>query len=243
MPRLLEEKVAIVAGGSRDLGLAIAMALGTDGAKVLVVSRHDVRVREAAAKVRECGTEAESFVTDVTAPSAAQGVVDAALKRFGRVDILVNNAGFFVWKPILDLLAEDWERTLATNLSAPFFLLQAAARVMAEQENGGSIVNVASVHSSMPDPNVVAQCASKYGLVGLTEAAAEALRDYNVRVNAVAPGSIEPGSALRRGEGPARKVTQADVASLVVYLASHLAASITGAVINVFGSTSRTIRN
>jgi NAD(P)-dependent dehydrogenase (short-subunit alcohol dehydrogenase family) len=135
-----------------------------------------------------------------------------------------------------------WDQTLATNLSAPFFLTQAAARAMVGQGRGGAIVNIGSIHGSVGDPNVVAHCASKFGLVGLTRAAAEALREFDIRVNALAPGAIEPNSPGRRGESLAHKVTEADVATLVVYLASDLARSITGAVIDMFGSTRTVIK-
>ncbi|HLU48466.1 MAG TPA: SDR family oxidoreductase, partial [Planctomycetota bacterium] len=158
------------------------------------------------------------------------------------VDILVNAAGVFVWRKFLDVGAEEWHRTIDTNLSAPFFLTQEASRAMADQGRGGSIINITSIHGSIGDPHVVPHCAAKFGLVGLTKATAEALRAHHIRVNAIAPGAIEPDSASRRGETPNRKVTQADIATLVVYLASDLARTITGAVIDMYGSTHTVIR-
>ncbi|MBI4601741.1 MAG: SDR family oxidoreductase [Planctomycetes bacterium] len=242
MNRLLEEKVAIVTGGGRGLGSAIARALAADGARVLAVSRTEEACRQVAGAVVAKGGAAEALAADVTAPGVAETVVRAAVGRFGGLDVLVNCAGVFVWKRLLELTADDWTRTIATNLSAPFFLIQEAAKVMIDRGRGGSIINITSIHGAVADPNVAAHCASKFGLEGLTRAAAEALREVDIRVNAIAPGSMEPDSAEKRGESPRRKVTQADVATLAVYLASDLARSITGATIEAYGSTRTTIK-
>lgn len=244
MNKLLEDKVAVVTGGSQGLGLAIATALVIDGAKVLLVSRQEEKLQSAALKMERIGGEggAAAFAADITLPEAAGKIVKAAVSKFGKLDILVNSAGVFVWKKLVDVTLDDWQKTLATNLSAPFFLTQAAAALMIEQGRGGSIINITSIHGSVGDPNVVAHCASKFGLEGLTQACAEALREFDIRVNAIAPGSIEEDSGDRRGESPRRKVTQADVATLVVYLASDLARSVTGATIQAFGSTRAVIK-
>jgi glucose 1-dehydrogenase/3-oxoacyl-[acyl-carrier protein] reductase len=158
------------------------------------------------------------------------------------VDILVNCAGSFLWKPFLEMTGEEWQSVVDTNLSAAFHTTQSTARLLIDQERGGAIVNIASIHGSIADPNVVAQCASKAGLIGLTKATAEALRPFDIRVNAVSPGSIDPDSAHRRGESPRKRVTQADVASLVTYLVSDLSRSLTGVVIDAFGGTRTVIK-
>ncbi len=243
MPRILDDKVAIVTGASQGLGAVIAKAFGADGAKVLLVARREEQVTESAVQVEEAGGTAAAFVCDLTqGAKVATEVVDVALSSFGRLDIVVNSAGVFVWKKLFALEAADWERTIATNLTAPFFVTQAAAKVMAEQGTGGAITNIASIHGLVGDGNVVPHCASKFGLVGLTKAAAEALREHDIRVNAIAPGAIEPNSAGRWGGAPSQKVTQADVASMAVYLSSHLSKSVTGAVIEMFGSTRDVIK-
>jgi 3-oxoacyl-[acyl-carrier protein] reductase len=242
MAKLLESKIAVVTGASQGLGMAIATALGIDGARVLVVSRRRDKVETAASRVRDAGGIAESLVADITQPGAAGEVMSAARAAFGGIDILVNCAGIFIWKKLLELTAEDWSQTLATNLSAPFHLTQAAGRLFAEQGRGGAIINIASIHGKVVEASVVPHCASKFGLIGLTKAAAEALREFGVRVNAIAPGAIEPNSAERRGESPLEKVTEADIATLAVYLSSDLARSITGAVIDMFGSTRTLIK-
>jgi NAD(P)-dependent dehydrogenase (short-subunit alcohol dehydrogenase family) len=242
MTKLLHDKAALVTGGGQGVGLAVAVALAVDGARVLVVSRSEERGRNAAAKVREAGGLSAWHVADLSRPEAAAEVVEKAVSEFGGLDIVVHCAGVFVWKKFLDLTQADWEETIATNLSAAFHLSQAAARVMVEQGRGGAIIHMSSIHGSCPDPNVAAHCASKFGLVGLTRSAAEALRPYDIRVNAIAPGSIEPESGGRRGGSPQEKVTQGDVASMTVYLASDLARTITGATIDLFGSTRTVIK-
>jgi len=237
MTRLLENKVAIVTGSSRGLGLAISGALGVDGAKVLVVSRSAERARDASARVEALGGNAAPCVADLTRIGSADIVVKEALDCFGGVDILVNCAGVFLWKPFLDVSFEEWHQILSTNLTAAFVLTQKVAEVMIDQGRGGSIINISSVHGLVGESSMVPQCASKFGLVGLTRATAEALREFDIRVNAVAPGAMEPDSADRRGESPRERITQADVATLVVYLASDLARSLTGGVMEAFGST------
>jgi NAD(P)-dependent dehydrogenase (short-subunit alcohol dehydrogenase family) len=235
--KLLAGKRAIVTGSGQGLGSAIAGALAADGARLLVISRSAEKVEAVVQGIKRQGGEAFGVQEDLADPDAADRVIQAALDRFAGVDILVNNAGVFVWRKLLEFPREDWDRTIATNLSAPYFLIQAAGRVMARQGQGGAIVNVGSIHSRVAEAEVVAHCAAKFGLIGLTQAAAAALREHDVRVNAICPGSIEPESADRRGSSPREKVTQADIASLTVYLVSDLSRSITGSIIDAFGST------
>lgn len=242
MNRLLEEKVAIVTGGGRGLGLAISQALAADGARVLLMSRSEERARAAVERIEQQGGIAAAHVGDLLSPAAPPALIRDAVARFGRLDILVNSAGVFFWKKLLDLTPQDWNETVATNLSAPFFLTQEAAKAMIESGRGGSIINVTSIHGLVGDPSVAAQCAAKFGLTGLTQASAEALREFNIRVNAVAPGSIEPDSGEKRGASPRHRVTQSDVATLVVFLASDLSRSITGSTMEAFGSTHKVIK-
>jgi NAD(P)-dependent dehydrogenase (short-subunit alcohol dehydrogenase family) len=240
--KLLEDRAALVTGASRGLGLAVATALAVDGARVLLVARSEERLARAAASVREHGGLAFTAAADLSLPGAHAPLVETTLRELGGLDILVNCAGVFVWKTFLDLTEEDWRRTIETNLTATFLLSQAAARAMVEQGRGGAIINIASIHGLVGDPNVAAHCASKFGVVGLTRAMAESLREHDIRVNAVAPGSLAPDSAGRRGASPREKITHADVASLVVYLASDLSRSITGATVEAYGSTHTVIK-
>ncbi len=242
MEKLLDGRSAIVTGSGQGLGAALASALAVDGARVLVASRSAEKANATALAIRARGGSAAAVAADLTAPDGPQRVVQAALDEFGSVDILVNNAGIYIWKKLIDVSAADWDRTIATNLTAPFQMIQATAKVMIRQGRGGSIVNIASIHGRIAEGDVVPHCAAKFGLIGLTQAVAAALREHDIRVNAVCPGSIEPDSANRRGASPREKVTQADIASLTVYLASDLARSITGAAMEAYGSTRASIQ-
>ncbi len=234
---VLNGRVAVITGGSRGVGYAIAHAFVAAGARVLVVSRKADAVRDAVSRLCAAGEKARGLALDVNGPDAAQQLTAEANKAFGRVDILVNCAGVWVYKPLLDLTASDWATSLATNLTAPFVLTQAFGRAFVAQKAGGCIINITSVHGAIADANGAAQSASKFGLEGLTKAAAEALRPHDIRVNAIAPGAIEPDSPTAQGAGPRVRVTQGDVASLAVYLASDAARTITGSTIELFGVT------
>lgn len=242
MEKLLSEKRIIVTGAGKGLGLAIAGALAVDGAHLLLVGRNQEALDAAGARMRELGAVCGTLACDLTEPGSADRVVEAALNDLGGLDGLVNNAGIFVWKKFTDLSREDYENTIATNLSVPFHLGQAAARAMIQQGSGGTIINISSIHGKTPDPNVIPHCASKAGLIALTSSMAEALREHAIRVNAVCPGAIEPDSGDRRSSSPLEKVTQSDVATMVAFLASPLASAITGAALDVNGSTRTVIK-
>lgn len=236
MYRLLENRVAVVTGAGRGLGAAIAAALTADGAKLLAADREE-EVRKVAERVRGAGGASSVWVGDLRAEGSADSIVESAVRAFGAVDILVNAAEAFLWKPFFEMTQAEWREVLEVNLGASFSLSQSAARAMADQGRGGSIVNIASILGLYPEPSAAAVCATKAGLLALTKALAEALRPFDIRVNAIAPGLVAPDSAEVRGQSPRERVTEADVASLVVYLASDLARTITGSVIEVYGST------
>jgi NAD(P)-dependent dehydrogenase (short-subunit alcohol dehydrogenase family) len=242
LEKLLSGKRAIVTGGNRGLGLAIAIALANDGARVLVAGKDEALSKSAVERIRGLGGAAAQVVADLARPDSAETIVRAAADAFGGADVLVNNAGVFVWKKFLELTREDFQQTIAVNLAAPFYLGQEVSKLMVHQGTGGAIVNIGSIHGEVGDANVVPHCASKFGLIGLTKAMAEALREHRIRVNAICPGAIESDSAARRSESIRERVTQADVATMAVYLASDLAQAITGAVIDMPGSTRTVIR-
>lgn len=233
----LAGRVAIVTGGAGGIGQAIARALGSAGAQLLLVGRTQTKLDQAVTGLARHGIDARACAVDLTTAGAAATIVDEAMRCFGRVDVLVNSAALFVWKPFLDQTEAELAATVETNLAAPMRLTQAVARRMVAQGAGGVIVNLASIHGEVGDGRVVPHVASKFGLIGFTRAAAEALRSHDIRVNAVAPGSVEPGSSERHGAGPRAKATQADVASMVLYLCGANARSISGAVFDVHGVT------
>ncbi len=237
MAKLLKNKIALVTGGGGGLGTSICLALAADGAKIVVAGRDQSKLDKTVAQARKLGALAEACSADVTDHDGPGRMVSETLSHFAGIDILINCAAVFVWKKFLEQSREDWETTVATNLGAPFFLTQAAARAMIAQGRGGTILNIASIHSRVGDGNLVGHCASKFGLVGLTHASAEALREFDIRVNGISPGMIAADSALRRGTSPREPITQRDVATLVVFMVSDLARTITGSIVDAYGAT------
>jgi len=186
----LENKVAIVTGGGRGIGLAIARRYAAEGAKV-VVADIDAAAGEAAASALSGG---RFVLTDVGNARDAENVVGEAHRVFGGVDILVNNAGIVHGADFLDLEETDFDRVLRTNLKGAFLVGQAAAKCMVEQVRAGkppgAIINMSSINALVAIPNQVPYCVSKGGLAQLTKVMALSLAPYGIRVNAIGPGSI-----------------------------------------------------
>jgi 2-hydroxycyclohexanecarboxyl-CoA dehydrogenase len=234
-----QDRTVLVTGASRGIGRSIALRFAEEGAHVAVVARSAEALQETAKRVEELGGKSLAIPADITSPGAAEECVAAAEKAFGPVDVLVNNAGMFIWRPFLKLSPEDWDRVLATNLTAAAAFCRAVLPGMVERRRG-RIVNVASIHGMRGDANVAAQSAAKFGLIGLTQSLAREFRTCNVAVNAVSPGTVEnkkdEGDALHT-EPLAEKLWPRDVARAVLFLASDDAAGITGAVLEVLGGT------
>ena len=235
---ILHEKIAIITGGSQSLGLAIAQAFAREGARLLLVARHEEKLAAAAEALRKKhGVEVDICAGDLLDAETPVQVVKRCQERFGAADVLVNSFGYFLWKKFLEVSAEDWNRVLNTNLTAPFLMSQAVAKMMIGNEKGGAVINIASIHGAVPDGSVVPQCATKMGLTALSQSMAEALRPQGIRVNAISPGAIRPDSGDTLSSGLEEKITQRDVAELAVYLASDSACGITGANVEAFGVT------
>ncbi|HET6345817.1 MAG TPA: SDR family NAD(P)-dependent oxidoreductase [Myxococcota bacterium] len=244
MAGLLADKVAVITGGGQGLGLAIAREFGGAGAHVLLVGRTEPVLTAARGQVAAVsGGRVETLLLDVAEPAAGDTLVRTTAALFGAWDILVNSAGAFVFKSFLELSDEDWNRALATNLSAPFRLTRAWVKDLVAKKRGGVVLNIGSVHGAVGDANAVPQCAAKAGLIGLTRAMAEACREHGVRVNAIAPGAIAADSSHRLSVSSEALVTQGDVAQLATYLASDKACCITGTTVDAFGMTRPVIAN
>jgi NAD(P)-dependent dehydrogenase (short-subunit alcohol dehydrogenase family) len=188
----LENKVAIVTGGARGIGLAIAKRYVAEGAKV-VIADVDAAAGEAAASSLD-GAQCSFVRTDVGDRGDADHVVAQAGRLFGGVDILVNNAGMVHGADFLDLAEADFDRVLRTNLKGAFLVGQAAARRMVAQVKAGrppgAIINMSSINAVVAIPNQVPYCVSKGGLAQLTKVMALSLAPYGIRANAIGPGSI-----------------------------------------------------
>lgn len=241
----LSGKTAIVTGGSRGIGAAIATQLAASGASVVVnYAGSEASANQVVSAIREAGGTAVAVQADVSDPSACEGLVESAIAEFGRLDILINNAGITRDGLVVRMSDEDWNAVIATNLTAVFSLTRAAGKVMMKQR-AGSIVNVTSVVGLVGNAGQANYAAAKAGVVGLTKTVAKELAARNVRANAVAPGFIEtdmtnalaePVKEAARSEIAMKRFGSADdVARAVVFLASDEAAYITGQVLAVDG--------
>ncbi len=189
----LKNKVAIITGARRGMGKSHALTLAKAGAKVVVSDISQEECQLVVDEIEKNGGEAIAVKCDVTKKEDIDNMVKAAVGKWGKVDILVNNAGICQFKPFLELTEEEWDRTLDINLKGYFLCAQAAAKEMAKQKSG-AIVNIASVAMGQVGvgfATLAHYCASKGGIVGMTETLALELAPYNIRVNAISPGMIE----------------------------------------------------
>jgi 3-oxoacyl-[acyl-carrier protein] reductase len=237
----LTGKVAIVTGGSRGIGRAIAGDLADVGAKVAILGRDEAN---AVAAAGEIGAGARGYRCDVSIAAEIEPALAAIEQDLGAPDILVNNAGTTRDNLLFRIGEDDWDTVLDTNLKGPFLITKLAARGMIKRR-WGRIVNITSVVGLMGNKGQANYAASKAGLIGFTKAVARELASRNVTVNAVAPGYIdteltrgiseEAKQTLRAAIPLARLGTGHDVAAAVLFLASDLASYITGQVLVVDG--------
>ena len=255
----LTDATAIGTGGARGIGRGIALALAHEGANVVIADLPSVQdeMEQTAALVEGEGAQALLAHCDVRDWSQVSSLTQATLDRFGRIDILVNNAGVISVAPVVALAEEEWDRVLAVNLKGTFLCSKAVAPHMTEQRSG-RIVNISSVAGRKGQFGLGHYCASKFGVIGLTQTLALELAPGNVTVNVVCPGEVDsamwrdqllPALAASMGTTPdeawerftrervplGRPQTAADIGQAVVYLCH--ADNITGAAINVNGGS------
>lgn len=199
-PASLQGRVALITGGSRGLGAAIAQVLGESGMRVVLADLVLERAQDCAALLGERDIEAIAVPLDVSDPAQCQAAVARAVGEFGRLDALVNNAAVDVTAPLAELSVDDWLRVLHTNLSGPFLMTKFAASELARQ-GGGHVVNIASTASKRAWPNASAYHATKWGLLGLSHALHAELRDQGIRVGAIVAGGMKTPFLLDRFPG------------------------------------------
>ena len=236
----LKDKVAIVTGAGTGIGRAIALAYVQEGAAVVLVGRTQETLAKVADEIVALGGEALVVRASVSKPPDVRRVVEEALTRFGVINILVNNAGVFIYKGFLDLSLKDWDDTIDTNLKGIFLCCQAVLPGMVKQKQG-NIINNSSIHGKIGDANLAAHCASKFGVIGLTQALAREVIDYNINVNVICPGQVKSNWIEEPEALPtplSTRLKPADVARVAVFLASPDSSIMTGSVIDVFGGTS-----
>lgn len=240
-------KTALVTGASRGIGKEIALELARNGYRVAVNYFNDPAPMVDATMAEVCALQPDSISIQADIRSSAQvaAMFARAIAAFGHLDLLVNNAGVQTWKPLLEVTEEEWDLVIDTNLKGCFLCTQQAARHM-KDHGGGSIVNLGSGCNKLAFPSLVAYTASKGGVEMFTKEAAVELGQYGIRVNCIAPGSIE--SERTRQENPdyagtwskltplGRVGTVADIAPTVVFLASPGASFISGQTIWIDGA-------
>lgn len=237
----LQGKVAIVTGAAQGIGKGIAIAMAKEGAK-LVVSDISDKATEVVGEIHSLGTEAVSFKVNVADYRGTKLLAEATVKRFGRIDILVNNAGIYPFKSLVEMKEEEWDKVIGVNLKGTFNCTQAVLPKMLEQKSG-NIINICSIAGGVVGmAGLTHYAASKGGVLGFTRAAAVELAPFGVRVNAIAPGSVQtPSASVGATEEAAKQFLQAipmrrigqpnDIANLALFLASESSSYITGQLI------------
>jgi 3-oxoacyl-[acyl-carrier protein] reductase len=216
----LSKQVAVVTGAARGIGEAIALRLARMGAAVVLTARDQARLEQVKAAIEAFGGKAMVLPCDLTDEKAVTAFGERIGREFGRCDILVNNAGVAVLrKPLVDLPVNEWDQMMQTNLRAPYLMIRSLAPLMIAARYG-HIINISSLAGKNVLPEGAAYSASKWGLNGLTYSVAEELRQYNVRVSVIAPGSVNTHFGGGGGTKDRTRMVQPDdvaqVASLLV---------------------------
>jgi NAD(P)-dependent dehydrogenase (short-subunit alcohol dehydrogenase family) len=250
----LPNKTIIVTGASKGLGVSMAETCAREGAKVVIAARSQRELETVAANIRARGGTVEAVVADMSRPADLDNLVAKTLATFGRIDGLINNAGVNYVKPFLEIDPKEWQRVLDVDLTGSFLLTQLCARAMHKAGHGGSIVQIASVHTHASLAGAAPYDAAKMGMVGFSKAAAVELAPLGIRVNVLSPGLCEteiwkdfvaaapsekecldywnaniPGNRL---------ITAEEVAKCCVFLLSEDSSCITGA--NIFADLGMT---
>lgn len=186
----LDDKTALVTGGSRGIGRAIALALAEEGCNVAVVSRSKDELMRVVSEILMFNSEGIAIQADISKPADVDYMVEETLDTFGQIDIFINNAGIAIFKPFFQLTLEDWDKTMAVNLRGAFLCARRVAQVMVKQRSG-SIVNICSSASKKAYPNQLAYVVSKHGMLGLSRSLAVELKPYDIKVHAICPGGVD----------------------------------------------------
>lgn len=240
----LKDKVALITGGARGIGKAIAVLFAQNGARTVLVDL-DPAVESVAQEISALGNKSIAVVADVTKKDDVERAVAVAVKEFGTIDILVNNAGVAYLDDAENLSEEYWDKTMAVNLKAPFLLAQAVGKVMIRQKKG-KIINISSQAGIIALDKHVAYCASKAGLIGMTKVLALEWAEFGITVNAIAPTVIltelgkkawagEVGEAMKKKIPLRRFGYPEEVAAAALYLASPASDLVTGETLVIDG--------
>ncbi len=243
----VDGKRALITGASSGFGRHFAMTLAKAGADVAIAARRVDRLDDLAGEIRETtGRAVHAVALDLADTGTISACAESTIRQLGGIDLLVNNAGTVVPKPSLKQTEADWDSVLDVNLKGAFFMAQAAARAMADQESGGAIVNISSLLAERVSKSEISYCVSKAGLSHMTRALAYEWAKYGIRVNAIAPGYVETdlnraflqsdaGQAMKKNLPIRRFGTPEDLDGALLYLCSGASSWTTGTVLTVDG--------
>jgi NAD(P)-dependent dehydrogenase (short-subunit alcohol dehydrogenase family) len=251
----LKGKVAVVTGGNRGIGRAIAMAMAKEGASIAISARDEETLAPSAHELKRLGVETMTVRCDVRDPNSTDAMSAEVLERFGRVDVVVANAGIAgAIRPMHEITYDEWRDCLTTDLDGVYLTFRRFISRMIEEKRGGSLIALSSMTGKRPLPERTPYCAAKMGVIGLVRSLALELGPQNIRVNSVCPGavagerldrivhqlaqsrSIPDSEAMKVFSEPAalKRPTQAEeVAAACVFLASDASSAITGEDLNV----------
>lgn len=244
--KLIENKVAIVTGGSRGIGEAIALKLAESGAHIAFsYVSSDEKAKELEEKLQSFGVKAKAYKSNAGDFADCENMVNDVVKEFGTVDILVNNAGISKDNLLLRLTPEQWDEVMTTNLKSVYNMTKLAIRPMMKARKG-SIINMSSIIGMRGNAGQSSYAASKAGIIGFTKSMAAELGSRNIRCNAIAPGFVETDMTHYLKEGDAAKSfldkiplgrfgSAEEIANVTLFLASDMSSYITGQVISVCG--------
>ena len=217
----LKGKIALITGGSRGIGKAIALALAKEGVNVAITGRNEEKLKEVVQEIERKGVKSAYAVFDITSKTEVYGALEKLQKDFGKVDILVNNAGIATFGGILEMEDEKWEEIVKTNLFGAYYVVKAVVPSMVERKTG-DIINISSTAGLKGNAMTSAYSASKFGLIGMSESMMLELRKQNIRVTTLMPSTIASDMSkevLKITDGNPEKVLQPeDFAELVVDL-------------------------
>jgi len=247
-PALLKDQVAVITGGGTGIGLAIAIRLGSLGARIAIASRDSGHLEKGCAALREAGIDPLAIQLDVRKIEQVDEMVERTVKHFGSLDILVNNAaGNFICRAE-DLSPNGWNSVIGIVLNGTFYCSRAVGRYMIGRQRGGSIVSILANYVWTGSPGTIHSAAAKAGVMSMTQTLAVEWAPHGIRVNAVAPGPIEsPGAAHQLWSTPEavdritnsvplrRWGTPAEVADAVAFLAAPQSGFITGETLTIDG--------